>query len=73
VFPLVQLPKKFKALLCKGHKQQPTVFPLVQLPKKFKGLRPLPNCCYMWFPLVQLPKKFKVVVGESGELERGFH
>ena len=38
MFPLVQLPKKFKDSTKPGVYHQGTVFPLVQLPKKFKAV-----------------------------------
>ena len=60
MFPLVQLPKKFKEEIC-SEDRDVIEFPLVQLPKKFKGYTKY----ILWvslgiaFPLVQLPKKFK--------------
>ena len=36
-FPLVQLPKKFKAAHIWNNRNGKKTFPLVQLPKKFKG------------------------------------
>ncbi len=64
-FPLVQLPKKFKVIVCgQVNFSVDPKFPLVQLPKKFKVYRS--TRCFLRggrrFPLVQLPKKFKVVV-----------
>ena len=39
-FPLIQLPKKFKALVIYTMQQEaPETFPLIQLPKKFKVRR----------------------------------
>ena len=61
MFPLVQLPKKFKVSL-KAMTPAPYAFPLVQLPKKFKVLMgEIRRHEQAWFPLVQLPKKFKDV------------
>ena len=62
MFPLVQLPKKFKAALVKFCRELGRMFPLVQLPKKFKEIYTdhLGRCMRAKFPLVQLPKKFKV-------------
>jgi len=63
LFPLVQLPKKFKV---QNAKPKPIIrllkFPLVQLPKKFKadpGYKAPQHINA--FPLVQLPKKFKAL------------
>ena len=60
-FPLVQLPKKFRACGYVGHRLL-DAFPLVQLPKKFREyfFQYNENSLYLGFPLVQLPKKFRV-------------
>ena len=57
-FPLVQLPKKFRAAvpLFPLSRQQ---FPLVQLPKKFRAESAGYPVITVEFPLVQLPKKFR--------------
>ena len=61
MFPLVQLPKKFKgSVLLFWFAGE--WFPLVQLPKKFKGSTTRSRTEEEQFPLVQLPKKFKAKV-----------
>ena len=59
MFPLVQLPKKFKGRRQLNVQRLCTKFPLIQLPKKFKGDFTSRCPAYAGFPLVQLPKKFK--------------
>ena len=62
MFPLVQLPKKFKEEIPIEVKIGEK-FPLVQLPKKFKDFQDVQDLqidvSNSEFPLVQLPKKFK--------------
>ena len=73
MFPLVQLPKKFKVLsmlviLSIGF----LWFPLVQLPKKFKENEELKQRVdTLSFPLVQLPKKFKAGTQSGYQLASG--
>ena len=60
MFPLVQLPKKFRGNANRVVVWSACQFPLVQLPKKFRGQQAR-NIFELdgGFPLVQLPKKFR--------------
>ena len=74
VFPLVQLPEKFKMLRSLYPHVRYVLFPLVQLPEKLKICAGAVSIGGAKFPLVQLPEKFKITVSkETLEENSSFH